>query len=193
MGNFGSWLLIMKASQDIQKITQQWLERVVIGYNFCPFAKAVLLQKRLRYRISTQRDLEAILMELVAELDHLEQDPQTETTLLIFAEELADFEDYLDSLAMAEALLVDLGYEGIYQLASFHPDYQFEGEAINTSYTNRSPYPMWHLLREASIEQAIAHHPNPAAIPTRNAALAAQQSATTWASILRRCYELEDH
>lgn len=185
----------MPSPQQVQATTQQWLEQVVIGYNFCPFAKRVVRQEGVRYHISTAQELEPALLELVAELEQLEQHSELETTLIVFDQGFADFEDYLDGLAVAEALLVDLGYEGVYQLASFHPDYQFAGEAADTSthYTNRSPYPMWHILREASIEQAIAHYPDPENIPARNAERAAQQSPETWATILRRCYELDDN
>lgn len=183
----------MKNNQHIQATTERWLEQVVIGYNFCPFAKRVLRQELLQYHISSQLALEPALMELVEALQHLDEQEELETTLLIFPNAFEDFDDYLDGLAVAEALLVDLGYEGIYQLASFHPHYQFEGEAADASthYTNRSPYPMWHILREASIETAIAHYPDPEGIPARNAELATQQSPEAWAAILRGCYELD--
>ncbi|MDL4864468.1 DUF1415 domain-containing protein, partial [Halomonas elongata] len=84
---------------------------------------------------------------------------------------LSDFDDYLDALGLAEALLVEQGYEGVYQLASFHPEYQFEGEVEDAprNFTNRSPWPMWHLIREAGLERALAHYPDPEAIPARNA------------------------
>lgn len=182
----------MKNNQHIQAATEQWLEQVVIGYNFCPFAKRVLRQKLLQYHTSNQEELEPALMELVTALEHLDQNEELETTLLIFPNAFEDFDDYLDGLAIAETLLIDLGYEGIYQLASFHPQYQFAGEPADASthYTNRSPYPMWHILREASIETAIAHYPNPEDIPARNAELAAQEPPAFWANILRRCYEL---
>jgi hypothetical protein len=97
-------------------------------------------------------------------------EPATETTLLILPEGCTQFNDFLDLTAMAEQLLIDQGYEGVYQLASFHPDYCFAGEDENdpANYTNRSPYPMLHIIREASIEQALKTYPNPELIPERN-------------------------
>jgi len=109
---------------------------------------------------------------------------------LIYAGAFADFDDYLDFLGLAEALLSDQGYEGIYQLASFHPDYSFEEAALDdaANYTNRSPYPMLHLLRESSLEQAIAHYPDPENIPERNIALTRELGLTKMKTLLAACY-----
>lgn len=181
--------------KTVQQATEDWIERVVIGYNFCPFARRVVLQRGVEYIVSTSTAIEAALLELVAACRQLDKDPSVVTSFLIFETHFADFENYLDGVAMAETLLIDLGYEGVYQLATFHPAYQFAGEDPEASshYTNRSPYPMWHLLREDSLEKALEHYPNPEAIPERNAVVAAEQSPETWAAILSNCYTFEQN
>src|SRR5690554_333435 len=115
---------------------------------------------------------ERALHRLVAECERLDDHPEVETTLLVLTPGLEAFDDYLDFLGLAEALLEAQGYEGTYQLASFHPDYCFEGaeEEDSANYTNRSPWPMLHLLREAGLERALEHYPDPEAIPERNVA-----------------------
>ena len=110
---------------------------------------------------------------IFTECQRLDQDLNIETTLIIFPIYFKQFDDYLDFLGIAESLLIEQGYEGIYQLASFHPDYCFSGEAHEdpANYTNRSPYPMLHLIREESLERALKSHPNPEKIPERNITL----------------------
>ncbi|UDL06425.1 DUF1415 domain-containing protein [Marinobacter sp. CA1] len=150
--------------------TRRWVERVVVALNLCPFAKKELVQERVRFVCSEAVSEEALLCDVHDELQHLEQHPDVETTLLIHPRVLQEFDAYLDGLADAEALLAHLGLEGVYQIASFHPDYQFAGtdnEAVE-NYTNRSPYPMMHLLREQSLEQAIARYPDIESIPRNN-------------------------
>ncbi|GAP36069.1 hypothetical protein ISF6_1909 [Piscinibacter sakaiensis] len=152
--------------------TRAWVERAVIGLNLCPFAKAVQVQGRVRYAVSRARDPEGLLQDLLDELRALAAaDPAlTETTLLIHPEVLGDFADYNDFLDVADAALEALGLDGTLQVASFHPRYRFDGldEDAIEQHTNRSPYPMLHLLREASIDAAVAAFPDPAAIVERN-------------------------
>lgn len=150
--------------------TRRWVERVVVGLNLCPFARKELEADRVRFVEINGDSEEALLQALHAEFRHLEDSPETETTLLIIPQALQDFEDYLNFLAMAEDLLDYLGLEGIYQIASFHPRYQFEGTEPDDAenYTNRSPWPMLHLLREDSLAQAIDRHPDVEGIPGRN-------------------------
>ncbi len=144
--------------------TRNWLEKAVIGLNLCPFARAVHAGNRIRYAVSDARTPEALLEALAAELRLLAtaDERETETTLLIHPQVLADFSDYNDFLELAEALVVGLGYEGVLQVASFHPQYRFEGTGPDdiSNCTNRSPYPTLHLLRESSIERAVAAHPD---------------------------------
>lgn len=151
---------------------QRWLERAVIGLNLCPYARAPHIAGRIRWVVSEATDTDALVDELLRELDLLRaSDPaEIETTVLVIAHLLADFDDYLDMLAAAEALLDALGYAGELQLASFHPDYRFEGSAADAveNCTNRSPYPLLHLLREDSISRIVDAGADVEAIPERN-------------------------
>ncbi len=161
-----------EASDPVVTATRLWLERAVIGLNLCPFAKAEHARNRIRYVVSEATSEEALLADLQRELLFLaDADPaQCETTLLIHPHLLADFLDYNDFLGVAEALVEDLELEGILQVASFHPQYQFADAAPDdiTNYTNRSPWPTLHLLREASIEKAMDAFPDAAEIFERN-------------------------
>lgn len=139
--------------------TRDWLQQAVIGLNLCPFAKAVYAKRQIRYSLSSARDTDALLNDLCDELQLLAAaDPgQIDTTLLIHPQVLADFGDYNDFLAIAELTVRNFGLEGVIQIASFHPEYQFDNSLPDDieNYTNRSPYPMLHLLREESIARAV--------------------------------------
>ncbi|MGJ7458912.1 DUF1415 domain-containing protein [Halomonas sp. MA07-2] len=152
--------------------TRAWVETFVVARNVCPFAGREVAGDTIRYVVVKAGDWERALLLLVAECERLDETPAIETTLLVLTPGLDDFDDYLDFLAIAEALLADQGFEGTYQLASFHPDYCFEGaeQEDAANFTNRSPFPMLHLLRETGLEQALEHYPNPEAIPERNVA-----------------------
>lgn len=145
-------------AETIQRETQDWLEKAVIGLNLCPFAKSVHINQRLRYVVSNAATPEALLQQLAHELLGLMRaDPDViETTLVIHPLVLEDFLDFNDFLGAADALVEDLELDGILQIASFHPDYQFAGTAPEdiSNYSNRSPYPTLHLLRESSIARA---------------------------------------
>jgi hypothetical protein len=159
-------------SDEIIAATRRWLERSVIGLNLCPFAEGVYRGGRVRIRVSETRSASGLLEELRSELTGLHgADPQDrETTLLIHPWVLADFIEYNEFLDVCEAAIVDLSLEGELQVASFHPQYQFEGTGPEDieNYTNRSPYPMLHLLRETSIDRAIAAVPDTDEIYRRN-------------------------
>jgi uncharacterized protein len=152
--------------------TRHWLERAVIGLNLCPFAKAVHVKEQIRWVESAAEDPDQLLEDLVRELQFLAAaDPATvETTLLIHPRVLADFLDYNDFLDIADAAVDSLGLAGVLQVASFHPGYQFAGTAPDDAenLSNRSPYPTLHLLREASIDAAVAAFPEAASIYERN-------------------------
>ena len=152
--------------------TRRWLERAVIGLNLCPFAKAVQAKGQVRFVLSEATTPEALLAELGEELLHLRDTPAAEvdTTLVVHPQVLGDFLDYNDFLEQADALVVELGLEGVLQVASFHPQYQFAGSEPDdiANYTNRSPHPTLHLLREDSVERAVAAYPDPDAIIDRN-------------------------
>jgi len=160
------------SNDEIIAATSRWLEKSVIGLNLCPFAESVYRGGRVRFRVSEQRSASALLEDLRSELTHLnEADPRRcETTLLIHPWVLADFIEYNDFLEVCEATVAELGLEGELQVASFHPQYQFAGTQSGDieNYTNRSPYPMLHLLREASIERAVAALPDTDEIYLRN-------------------------
>lgn len=152
--------------------TMHWLEKAIIGLNLCPFAKSVHIKNQIRYVVSLAQSVEELHRDLVKELTALQStDPvQIETTLLIHPWVLSDFLDFNDFLGIADATVEDLGLDGEIQIASFHPHYQFAGtgpEDID-NYTNRSPYPTLHLLREASIDRAVATFPDASEIFERN-------------------------
>ena len=140
--------------------TVRWLERAVIGLNLCPFARAPQVQGKLRLRVSHARDTDTLLDDLCGELQSLNAlTPQEcETGLLIHPFVLGDFLDYNDFLDVADAAVETLGLEGVWQVASFHPHYQFADSTPDAieNYSNRSPWPTLHLLREASVERAMA-------------------------------------
>jgi len=174
----------------IEKATRQWLEEIVIGLNLCPFARKELVNNRIRFVVSRADAEGALLMDLQHELEFLHEHPDTETTLLIHPGILTGFDDYNDFLAAADGLLELLDLEGIYQVASFHPDYFFDGTGPEDAenYTNRSPFPMLHLLREDSVSRAVDNHPDPDSIPARNIALMKQLGANELAQRLSRIH-----
>ena len=152
--------------------TRVWLERAVIGLGLCPFAKAVHVKGQIRYAVSDARNSPSLLDDLQRELHTLAEAPPAEidTTLLIHPYVLNDFLDYNDFLETADELVEVEGLAGILQVASFHPRYQFAGTAADdiTNYTNRSPFPTLHLLREVSVDEAVAAFPEAEAIYEKN-------------------------
>lgn len=156
--------------QAIVAQTKKWLEKVVIGLNFCPFAKKEFERKSIRYAIGVSDGQKDALSCLIEELSLLDKDQSIETTLIIYKNDYLQFDEYLDWLAVATSLVEQSAYRGIYQLASFHPDYCFEGENLNdaANYTNRSPFPMLHILRESSLEKVLKSFSKPELIPQRN-------------------------
>ena len=167
--------------------TQKWLERAVIGLNLCPFAKAVHAKRQIHYAVSAAGSPQEVLEDLAAELDALlSLDPAVrETTLLIVPSCLADFLEFNDLLVRANRLLRKRGAEGVIQLASFHPRYQFEGTEADdiTNCTNRAPYPTLHLLRESSIARAVEAFPEAEAIYEANMATLRRLGPEGWAAL----------
>jgi len=154
--------------------TRRWLEKAVIGLNLCPFAKAVYVKQQVRIVLSDATTPEALLEQLAEELVLLRDTPveEVDTTLIVHPAVLEDFLDYNDFLDNADAALEALDLQGILQVASFHPQYQFAGVGPDdaSNYTNRSPWPTLHLLREDSIDRAVAVFPDPDVIVERNIA-----------------------
>lgn len=171
--------------------TQKWLSSVIIKQGLCPFAKREHDNNRIHYAVIETADLHTQLDSMLAECAALDTDENRETSLLILPKGLSDFGDYLDMLDIAAALLKTQGYEGVYQLASFHPQYCFAGAKRDdpSNYTNRSPYPMLHILREASVELAVSNYPNPENIPARNIKLTQSLGLKTMQALLEDCYK----
>jgi hypothetical protein len=178
----------MAAGDDPVALTRRWLERAVIGLNLCPFAKAVVAKEQVRFVLSDATTPEALLAELGEELLRLRDTPaeQIDTTLLIHPQVLGDFLDYNDFLDDADGLVEALALDGVLQVASFHPDYQFAGSAPDDveNFTNRAPYPILHLLREDSVARAVAAFPDPDAIVERNIETLRGIGADGWKKLL---------
>jgi uncharacterized protein len=168
---------------------RQWVETVVVGLNLCPFAKDELVNNRIRFTLSAATTEEDLLIDLQTELDLLSRDDAIETTLLIHPQVLGNFYDYNQFLNVVDGLLMKTGLEGIFQIASFHPDYQFAGTEPDDAenYTNRSPFPLLHLLREDSLEKAITSHPNPEQLPEINIALMETMGTKKLKALLEAC------
>lgn len=168
--------------------TRRWLERAVIGLNLCPFAKAVVAKDQVRYVLSGADTEEGLLEDLGAELLRLRDAPADEidTTLIVHPQVLGDFLDYNDFLDTADALVAELELEGVLQVASFHPQYQFAGTDPDDigNCSNRSPWPTLHLLREDSVERAVAAFPDPDAIVDRNLETLRELGHDGWRKLL---------
>jgi hypothetical protein len=167
--------------------TRTWMERAVIGLQLCPFARAVYVNEQVRYVVSDAPTTAALRAALERELHTLKQTDASvlDTTLLIHPQVLTDFLDYNDFLEVAEATVEALGLSGVVQIASFHPAYQFVGTTSDdvTNFTNRSPYPMLHLLREDSVSRAVAAFPDASTIYQRNLETMRRLGAHGWAAL----------
>ena len=166
----------MNSDPLITEQTLNWVRSFVIANNICPFAKGPVNKGSLRIMASEHKKQALALEDLMAEIHFLDENPKIETTLLVFSQGFKDFFAYLELVDLAEDLLQQLDYEGIYQIASFHPDYYFvdsEPEDV-TNYTNRSPYPMLHILREEDLEKAIDAYGDTSLIPEKNSELLRQ-------------------
>jgi len=170
--------------------TNNWIKSVVVDLNLCPFAAKALLKKSIRYHVAEQADIKKSLDLLIHELHVLDNDDELETAFLIFPNDFKHFDAYLTLVEKAEQLVELQGYEGIYQIASFHPFYCFEdsNEEDAANYTNRSPYPMLHLLREESIEKALRTYKDPEGIPERNMVLTRQKGLKYMQALRAACF-----
>jgi len=176
--------------RDPLNATREWVDKAVIGLNLCPFAKSVQIKGQVRYVLSEATTPVALLADLDRELRHLAAvDPETtDTTLLVHPLVLQDFLDFNDFLELAETLLVERGLEGTLQIASFHPRFQFAGTGPEdiSNFTNRSPYPTLHLIREASIDRAVEAFPEAEAIFERNIETLEKLGHAGWAALFRK-------
>lgn len=179
----------MEQTTQVIEQTRNWIREVVIGCNFCPFAAREVKQNTIHYQVETGTALKSALEAFMRECMRLDDDEKIETTLLIFPNAFQQFEKYLDFVDMTETLLEEEGYEGVYQVASFHPDYAFAGSPADdaANYTNRSIYPMVHLLREASIEQALERYAEPEQIPERNIRFAREKGEAYMKMLRESC------
>jgi len=173
-----------ESNEEIIATTQRWIERAVIGLNLCPFAKAVHVKKQIRYVVSSATTPEELLKDLIDELELLAEtsSEKIDTTLLIHPAVLGDFLDYNDFLDLADATLDELDLAGELQIASMHPLYQFADTQPDDieNYTNRSPYPTLHLLREDSVDKAVAAFPEADQIFEKNIATMAKLGHEGW-------------
>ena len=180
----------MSVSEDAITRTQAWIEHAVVGLNLCPFAKAPMVKGQIRYVLSETEDPRLLLALLCDEMRTLvAADPvRIETTLVIHPNVLNDFEDFNDFLGAADAALADLGCEGVLQIASFHPQYRFEGTEADDvgNATNRAPYPTLHLLREASVDRAVEAFPESEAIYESNVRTLEALGADGWRALSAR-------
>ncbi len=179
----------MKSDQVIIQQTRNWVLTAVIDLNFCPFAQKEFEQETIYYCVVQEKTMEGSLESLMIECKRLDQNQNIATSLLIYPEQWQNFDNFLDYLAIANDLLDSQKYQGIYQLASFHPDYRFAGEAENdpANYTNRSPYPMLHLIREDQMEQALLNYPDPEQIPENNIQKARKLGEEHFIALLSAC------
>ena len=174
---------------EIISCVQRWVESFVVDMNLCPFAKRELIGNRVRFALTAATTEEECLMALQTELELLNSDTSIETTLLIHAQVLQDFHDYNQFLNYADKLLQQLELEGVYQIASFHPHYQFGGSNPDDAenYTNRSPYPMLHIIREESLARAIAESPALDQVPARNIELMNRLGKDKLRALMQAC------
>ncbi len=177
---------------EILEISEKWLQEVVIGLRFCPFAARPYEQDRIRFSVCRAVDPEGVLQQLMKECQLLIRQDDIETSLLIMAEATPDFDSYLDLLEIAEKLLKAEGYEGEIQLASFHPDYTFDDSESDdpANYTNRSPFPMFHLIREDYLEAALEKYPHPESVPENNVRLCREKGLAYMKQLRESCFHL---
>lgn len=167
--------------------TKQWLDEIIIELNFCPFAKKEFVNNTIHYHVSQQTQVKKALEELIAQCHFLKENAQLETSLLIYSDGFRAFERYLDLVDYGNDLLIESGFEGIFQLATMHPEYCFADEDFDdaSNFTNRSPYPMLHIIREASMEKVLKVYKNPEQIPENNIALAHQKGSSFFQTVLQ--------
>jgi hypothetical protein len=162
----------MIENKPIIDSVKNWIEQAVIGLDLCPFAAKVFDTDQIRYAVSSSTRIDTLMLELHEEFNLLDNNPSIETTLVIIHQQLDDFDSYNQALDYVDDLLDKYGWTGVYQVASFHPQYQFADTDVNDreNWSNRSPYPILHLLRESSLEKAIQSFPESDAIPQANIA-----------------------
>lgn len=177
----------MSNSASIIVSVKNWLEHTVIGLQLCPFAKSVFDADKIRYTVSDTEDTQALMLKLHEEFKRLDDTPEIETTLVIVHQQLSDFESFNQTLDTIDDMLEKNGWSGIFQVASFHPQYQFADTHIDDreNWTNRSPYPIFHILRESSLELAIENFPSIDNLPQENIERMNALSSQIFAQVLQ--------
>ncbi|PCJ48666.1 MAG: hypothetical protein COA74_08125 [Gammaproteobacteria bacterium] len=183
--------MIATAKQIIIQ-TENWINRFIISHNICPFAEQVVVTNRIEISVIDNKKIEDCLIQLIEKLVKLAANDSIETALLIFPEAVKDFDDYLEFLAIANQLIEDQGFTQEFQLASFHPDYCFEGEEKNdpANFTNRSPWPMLHLIRQSSIDKGLKFYEHPEQIPDNNIKLTRELGYEFLKELRQQCMEI---
>lgn len=169
--------------------TREWVSSVIVKYNFCPFARKEVENNCIHYIVSNANTIDDAVMDMLEQCIELDRERERETTLIMFDNGFSDFEDFLDLVDLANALLVAQGFEGKYQIANFHPDYVFadSDETDAANYTNRAPFPTLHLIREASMSEALENYDEPESIPEHNINLARRKGIDFWQHLLENC------
>ena len=180
----------MSNNEQVIAQTKKWITDVVVALNFCPFAAKEVKQNTIHYQVENSTDIKICVGTFLNECGRMDEQPNIETTMLIFPNGFEIFDDYLDLVDLAEKALKRSGMEGIYQVASFHPLYCFAGSTEDdaANYTNRSVYPMLHLIREESIEAALKNYANPGQIPERNVDFAREKGIVYMKMLRDNCY-----
>ena len=170
--------------------TKKWITDIVIGCNFCPFAGKVVKQDTVHYKVEAATTVQECLQSFIKTCILMDEDEEAETALIIFPNAFEPFDDYLDLVSFAESLLKKEGYDGIYQVAGFHPQYRFAGAPVSdaANYTNRSIYPMLHILREESIDKALEKYPDSDQIPGRNINFAREKGVVYMKMLRDACF-----
>lgn len=190
--------MTIKESDDLINQTKNWINRFIIKLDICPFAKNVLMNDQIGFYVIEESETEECLMDVIAKLHELRKNPEIETTLLIYNQSFSDFDEYLDFVDIANQLIEEQCLANEFQLASFHPEYCFEDQGCfedqqhsdAANFTNRSPFPMLHLLRQSSIEKGLKFYKNPEQIPIRNIKRTRELGYKTLEKLRLECFDL---
>jgi len=171
--------------------TKEWLSEIIIGLNICPFAKKEFVNNTIHYHLSKTEQVKTALHEFVEQCRYLQANDEIETTLIVYRDGFRGFDRYLDLVDYANDLLIESGFEGIFQIASMHPEYCFDGEYYDdaANFTNRSPFPLIHLIREASMSKVLSVYSEPEKIPENNIKLANEKGANFFQKVLTRIHQ----
>ncbi|UJF17568.1 DUF1415 domain-containing protein [Vibrio sp. SS-MA-C1-2] len=179
----------MTEQQQVIDQTVKWVKDVIIKYNICPFARREIERGSIRCITVDESKIDKVLEQLIIECEFLDENSEIETSLVVIPRGFEGFYPYLDLVDIANELLIEQGYEGVYQIATFHPDYCFDDEPYDepSNYTNRSPYPTLHLIRESSLEEALEEYDEPESIPERNIQFCQRKGGEFFAQLLANC------